>query len=103
MKLSKALLVAALISTLAVVPAVIFRAFEAQASPQSGTRPVPKGKEKEKKKEEEKEKKCRTVTRSEVCGSTRKCVYTDLDGDGKAEENCFDVPKICNVKETICE
>lgn len=101
MKSNKALLAVILFSSLAAGPFVVPRAFEAEASPQSGTRKVPKGKANDK--EKEKEKKCRTITRSVNCGSTTKCVYTDLDGDGKAEKNCFEVPKICKVTETICE
>lgn len=97
MKLSKTLLAVAL--SLALAPALLYPGVEAQADPQSGTRKVPKDKQAPK----QKERTCRTVTKSEICGYETKCVYTDIDGDGKAEKSCFDFPKFCKVTETVCQ
>lgn len=49
------------------------------------------------------------VKKSKIVGYETKCIYTDLDGDGVAEETCFDVPifepyweKVCVRTETVC-
>lgn len=49
-----------------------------------------------------KSKQCETVCRREIVGTTRKCISTDLNGDGIPEQTCFDFPVFDTVCRTVC-